>query len=550
MDGFEFPVWAAEIIRDILKDSCAEISLLVIQGRPDGEKDPTQHRNSILDKIKNLLSGRIHPNKILWALYCHWDRAHVKQANDPFSPTNMTQELKDVSRMHVVPITDRFNHRFEETDLEKIRQADLDVLLRFGFNILKGPILKAARFGVWSFHHGDNQHFRGGPPYFWELYYDVPISGIILQILTEKLDSGRVLYRSYGSTIQGMSVKWNSLSYWKGSSFVIRRLKQLHENGFEWMERELPSLRENPSKQGKLYRTPTNLQMIRFITRGLFRTFFRRLKMTGKIEHWYVTYRDPKESKPFVLPSPKGHYYADPFPIHRDGKDYIFFEDCIYARNHHGVISYVEVRPDLSVTEAKVVLDLPYHLSYPFIFEHEGVVHMIPESAANSSVELYKAVEFPDRWERVKILNEGLKIFDVTLLVKDGVYWFFGSLVDRGEASSDELFLYYADSLTGAWTPHPNNPVISDVRCARPAGKIFERDGKLIRPSQDGSLSYGSAYHLNEILVLSKTDYQERSIEHVQPNWAKNLVGTHTYNRNERIEVIDVRAIRPISEVK
>ena len=550
MDGLLFPAWAAELIRDILREPRTEIALLVIHDQETARAGSPTSLPGFLGKLHHLLTGRIVIKKYLWQLYSRWDDARARVHPDPFAPVDMSEELKGIARIQVVPKTDRYFHRFKENDVERIRKANLDVLLRFGFNIIKGPILESARYGVWSFHHGDNQHFRGGPPYFWELFEDVPLCGIILQRLNEKLDSGRVIYRSYGSGARGLSVKLNGASqYWKGSSFVIRRLRQLHEHGWEWLEKEITSLREDPSIQGKLYRTPANGQLVRFLAAGLWRNLCRRLKMRGKMEQWYVAYRDRDVGGSYrALPSPKGHFYADPFPIRRDGKDYLFFEDYRY-RESRGVIAYVEVLPDLSTTETKAVLERPHHLSYPFLFEHEGAVHMIPESGCNETVELYKAVEFPGRWELVKTLKRGLQVFDVTLLVRDGTYWFFANVVERGDASSDELFLFHADSLTGEWIPHPKNPIVSDVRYARPAGRFFERDGKLIRPSQDGSLSYGSAYNLNEVLVLSKTDYQERPIEHVRPDWAPDLVGTHTYNRSERLETIDVRALLAVSDV-
>jgi hypothetical protein len=267
------------------------------------------------------------------------------------------------------------------------------------------------------------------------------------------------------------------------------------------------------------------------------------------MEYWFVSYRDRALGGRYLnLIAPPDHYYADPFPIRRSGRDYIFFEDFHYKEDR-GVISFVEVLPDLSTTPARVVLAEPHHLSYPFLFEHEGGLYMIPESGARQTVELYKAVDFPLRWEPVQLLQDGLKAYDVTLLVKDGVYWFFAALVERGEATSDELFLFHSESLTGEWVPHPQNPIVSDVRRARPAGRFFERDGKLIRPSQDGSLSYGGAYYLNEVLVLTKTQYRERPIEHFTPSRCRRVVGTHTYNQSERIETIDVRALLPKSSI-
>jgi hypothetical protein len=87
--------------------------------------------------------------------------------------------------------------------------------------------------------------------------------------------------------------------------------------------------------------------------------------------------------------------------------------------------------------------------------------------------------------------------------------------------------------------PHPSNPIVSDVRRARPAGRIFLRDGKLIRPAQDSSRRYGGAIVLNEIEVLTETDYREKAVGRIEPNWRRRTVGTHCYTTDGRYETID-----------
>jgi hypothetical protein len=42
------------------------------------------------------------------------------------------------------------------------------------------------------------------------------------------------------------------------------------------------------------------------------------------------------------------------------------------------------------------VLERPYHLSYPYVFFVGDDAFMLPETAANGAIELYRAVSFPD----------------------------------------------------------------------------------------------------------------------------------------------------------
>jgi len=47
-----------------------------------------------------------------------------------------------------MPIQKKFVDRFEESDIEQIKDANLDVILRFGFRVIKGEILNCAKHGV------------------------------------------------------------------------------------------------------------------------------------------------------------------------------------------------------------------------------------------------------------------------------------------------------------------------------------------------------------------------------------------------------------------
>ncbi len=241
--------------------------------------------------------------------------------------------------------------------------------------------------------------------------------------------------------------------------------------------------------------------------------------------------------------APAGHFYADPFVIQWNGRNYLFVEDYVFEKQR-GCISVMEIGTDGVIGEAERVLDLPYHLSYPFVFEHEGALWMIPETLGAGRIELYRASAGAMKWEFVKSLRDGVQAVDTTLWRENGRFYFFTNIAERGSTVNDELFLFHSDSLLGEWNAHPRNPICTDVRRSRGAGKLFRRKGKLIRPAQDCSVRYGYACQLNEIEVLTTTEYRERPAGRIEPDWHRGLIGTHTINSNEEIEVIDGQVYR------
>ena len=176
------------------------------------------------------------------------------------------------------------------------------------------------------------------------------------------------------------------------------------------------------------------------------------------------------------------HLYADPFLFEHDGAHHLFCEDLPRGARR-AVISHTRLHPDGSRADAPVpVLSAAYHLSYPFVFVHEGGVFMIPETSAQHRVELYRAVEFPRGWRREGTLIEGLIASDATLLEHGGRLWLFVGVAAPHATMLDELHLFTSTSLSGPWQPHPRNPIVSDVRCARPAGAIQRWGSRLVRP--------------------------------------------------------------------
>jgi len=165
---------------------------------------------------------------------------------------------------------------------------------------------------------------------------------------------------------------------------------------------------------------------------------------------------------------------------------------------------------------------------------------MIPETAQNRAIEVYRCLRFPDQWEYHKTIMPAVQAVDTTLYQHSTRWWMFVNIAHEGGSTWDELHLFYADDpLSTNWTPHPMNPIVSDVRTARPAGRLFRRDGRLIRPSQDSSLRYGYALNFNSITKLSIYEYEEELLERIEPP-NEDTLAVHTYNSTDDFVVTDV----------
>jgi len=243
--------------------------------------------------------------------------------------------------------------------------------------------------------------------------------------------------------------------------------------------------------------------------------------------------------KPLVPPADR--FWADPFPVQQNGRSYLFFEELIYAENK-GRIAVVEMTAKGPAAAPRVVLDMPYHLSYPFMLHHEGQWYMIPEMVEAGRQEVFRTKNFPFEWEICATLDLGVPVVDPTPHLEEGTWWLFAGTRASEASDFDELSLFFADSPLGPWTAHPMNPVVSDARSARPAGQLFRAGADLIRPAQDCTPVYGSAIVFKRVLRLDRDGYSEEVIARADPHWLPELTGTHSINTAGQLTVIDVRS--------
>jgi hypothetical protein len=241
---------------------------------------------------------------------------------------------------------------------------------------------------------------------------------------------------------------------------------------------------------------------------------------------------------------PRDRFWADPFIWSHENRHHIFIEELPYS-TMRGYIICLTLDEEMKIISNQVVLERPYHLSYPFLFEHNNQLYMLPETRENNRIELYRCIHFPDQWELEKTLIDNIGALDSTLLEFNGKWWMFATVPGAGNSAWDSVNLYYSDSpLSDRWTPHPLNPVVKDINSARPAGRIFSHNGNLIRPSQNCSVDYGYAVNFNRIVNLTETEYSE-NLEHTfEPPMNSKIIATHTFNSMGGLTTIDAIKFR------
>lgn len=235
---------------------------------------------------------------------------------------------------------------------------------------------------------------------------------------------------------------------------------------------------------------------------------------------------------------PSDRLWADPFVWMYKGSYYIFCEEKLYSSDQ-GHIACLTLDREMNLLDNRVVLEQPYHLSYPFIFEHQEKIYMIPETEENHAIELYRCLDFPHHWTLEKTLISNIQAVDPTLLQAHGKWWLFVNLRE-GKKTWESLHLFYADHfLSDRWIHHPRNPIIKDIRSSRPAGRIFQHNGEWIRPSQNCSVRYGYAINFNRISALTESEYSEQREWYLEPQRGQNIIGTHTWNTSGDMTAID-----------
>jgi hypothetical protein len=377
---------------------------------------------------------------------------------------------------------------------------------------------------VWKVQFGDGQRKKDLRPGFWEVIERSPT----FVSLTEAAAGS-----ASANTLETIVVPTDPRSWIRSELGIAERAAILLGR---WLPpspvRQIPSIQQVPiPARGESER---DISAARAVGRQIGRFLHHGISTMVEREQWQIAIESTTDIfrlvKPEILRPPRDRFWADPFPFLKDGTFYIFLEEYLYSTGR-GWISVTSRKPSGEWSAPEKVMDLGYHLSYPFVFEHAGELFMLPETVATGRLELYKCIDFPARWQLDTVLLENFKGVDSTLLEHEKAWWLFVSAVSG-------LHLFHSESLRGPWKAHPGNPVKADSRTARPAGRVFRMGNDWIRPAQDCALSYGREVVFNKIVKLTADSFEEVEIGRLSHPW-KRVLGCHTFNRVGDTTVVD-----------
>ncbi len=514
--GMQAPAWAAWVLKAIRSHERLELTLAAIS-------DPAERQR----------------RSALFALYEALDRRMFHGGPDALEQVGVAPMLVGVPIVRLPPPeqTSESDHSHPKT---ASNWSPLDVLVCLGKPLAPGDLPFVPRHGIWYLHLGDPRRYRDEPALFWEVFFAEPASKTALEAVDHTPEEPRLLYQSTTATDPVSLHRTRNAASWKSARFVLRRLEDLAAR------RWTPEL-EPTGHDGRRRQSPSNVDAVRHMARVGGRVTKRRLRRAAFRRQWFLGVRRRRpDTLPHEDPSPwqvvsppVDRQWADPFVFEQDGETLVFFEQLRYA-DARGELAVAQLQRNAELTDPEPILRAPHHLSYPYVFRDDGDTFMIPESGEAGRVELWAATDFPTGWTPVEALLEGVQAVDASVLRHGGLYWMWVNQAVNGGRLDDETFLYFSDRLDSGWTAHRGNPVVSDARRARPAGRPFIHGDVVIRPAQDCTGRYGSRVVFNAVEVLTPDEYRERPVGTLEPSWAgESNLCTHTYTFDGRFEATD-----------
>lgn len=522
--------WKLRIVQDTINNPNIDLHLIVANA------------NLKIKKGSNLFS-RIFSAKHLLGLQISLEKRFFFKEIFSVEKNILKQKIYDNGIIEVNPVIQRNTYFFTTHDIDEIQNLKLDVIVNFDFKKTNRELLASSKHGVWELVPNDFSFNKRGPAGFWEVLHKQESMSISLVKHCPDRTSGILIDTAFFNREWSM-VQTTRIAYEGAVSLLFKNFKNLVNDTLD--------ITNKPVKPIQEYRYPSVVNVLHYIFKfniQLGTKIFEKLGNTIlglRQEKWSLflgkgSFLEADLSGYKPLKMPKDEFWADPFLFTYNNVDFLFFENYSY-QTKRGKISCGIVKEN-NLIDIVDVLDLGYHLSYPYIFEENGDIFLMPETSANKRLEIYRAVEFPTKWELFTTAFEGELVADASFYTdeQNSKWLFINKQAAETAPLNSELFIYKVDSIKlNKLQSHAQNPVIIDARVARNGGELFTYKNKLYRPSQrniDGI--YGRALNINEIEKLTLEEYIEKTVSIHKPNFDKGLMAMHHLHQFKNRFVFD-----------
>jgi len=382
-----------------------------------------------LDKIINgdfaivpvVIKCDVRDKKRSRTLYEMLDKKLFKVKKDYTEEVDGRLLIKDIPEISINPSAEINPDKI--TDASRIKEYHLDIILQFGSFKLPENLIPCAKYGIWYTRFYDPVKFKTEIPVYWEFFKKTGEVGTVVQMITKSEDLPTTIYRSWElMNHYSLNINRNRV-YGRASLFVPRILRGMYLQGNSYLDKltqKYNSVIEFESQSLHVYPS-LGIQLVHLwkILLIILRHVYKKVFYT---DYWYLLVKVDEINKGMstTLPSftridsPKDRFWADPFIITSEGRYFLFVEEFI-NKTKKGHISVLETNNKGEIISTKTIIDQPYHMAYPFIFEHDGTFYMIPDTSQNKTIEIYQCKAFPDKWELVKVLMNDVYAADTTL---------------------------------------------------------------------------------------------------------------------------------------
>ena len=367
---------------------------------------------------------------------------------------------------------------------------------------------KLKKIPILSHHHGDPSNFRGRPSGFYEILRGKEKMGQIIQIISNKLDAGKILF--YGETkVYPWSYKKTLKESYSVSPIILEKALINFKKGI-FIDKEC---------NGENFKLPSNLLSIYFIykeficliSKILYGLFFEKFWQVAYVKDFQLNkINEPKDFFSYI------HKLSNNFQTLKISKGYDFYADPFILNSSiivEGLNSF-SCKGNLLIIDTKsheIVGKLKYknqHISYPYTKESNGNYYIYPDSGSLKETIFYKGTS-PNYLQKFSIKKFKSGLIDPSVVEHNGLFYLFANYPN--ESSVLRLWVskspYFDDIFE-----HNYSPINIGPEGGRSGGRIFKFKEKFYRFGQNSTGDYGNGLILFEIIKLTQDCYVERQI--------------------------------------